>query len=123
MESCSPKWNIIDARNSDLYDVLAFVAFNTTPLERSTRAARARIHFSTYEPKQQAFLDFVLNQYIECGVDELSDEKRFDKAVLTRMFRFARGVALTATLGLLATQVDKLAVSKLLLRCDYDTVA
>jgi O-antigen/teichoic acid export membrane protein len=39
---------------------------------------------------------------------------RFAMPLLRRMFTFARGVALSGTLGLIATQVDKLAVSKLL---------
>jgi O-antigen/teichoic acid export membrane protein len=39
---------------------------------------------------------------------------RFAMPLLRRMFTFARGVALSGTLGLVATQVDKLAVSKML---------
>ena len=39
---------------------------------------------------------------------------RFERAVLARAFRFARGLAVTAVLAAIATQVDKLAVSKLL---------
>ncbi|HEX8407945.1 MAG TPA: oligosaccharide flippase family protein [Thermoanaerobaculia bacterium] len=39
---------------------------------------------------------------------------RFERDVLRRAFGFARGVALSTTLGVAATQVDKLAVSKLL---------
>jgi len=66
---------VLNAQNSDIYDVLAYVAFHSTIIERSTRAARARIHFNSYNPKQQEFLDFVLKQYVKDGVDELDDAK------------------------------------------------
>lgn len=39
---------------------------------------------------------------------------RFDGSVLRRVFGFARGVAASGTIGVVSTQVDKLAVSKLL---------
>lgn len=38
----------------------------------------------------------------------------FDKSVLRNAFRFARGVAVSTTIGVLTTQIDKLVVSKLL---------
>ncbi len=67
---------IIEAENSDLYDVLAYVAFQLQPVTRAERAARAKIaitaHFNT---KQLVFLDFVLSQYVKVGVDELDQEK------------------------------------------------
>lgn len=66
---------MIHAEKSDLYDVLAYVAFQTKPVDRSTRAERAKIHFGNYDAKQQAFLDFVLRQYVNSGVDELDDAK------------------------------------------------
>ncbi|MEP6951330.1 MAG: DEAD/DEAH box helicase family protein, partial [Ginsengibacter sp.] len=66
---------MIHAGKSDLYDVLAYVAFNSTPLERSARAEQAKLHFMNYDAKQQAFLDFVLKQYVNSGVEELDDSK------------------------------------------------
>jgi type I restriction enzyme R subunit len=67
---------IIDAENSDLFDVLAHVAYALPPLTREERATRARVaigaHFNT---KQQAFLGFVLSQYVKAGVEELDREK------------------------------------------------
>jgi type I restriction enzyme R subunit len=66
---------MIHAEKSDLYDVLAYVAFQSTPLERTTRADRAKIHFINYDAKQQEFLNFVLKQYINSGVEELDDAK------------------------------------------------
>jgi type I restriction enzyme, R subunit len=67
---------IIDAEKSDLFDVLAHVAYALPPLTRDERAARAkvdiRIHFNT---KQQVFLDFVLSHYVNVGVEELDQDK------------------------------------------------
>ena len=57
---------IIDAEKSDLFDVLANVAYALPPLTREERATRAKVaihaHFNS---KQQAFLEFVLAQYVE----------------------------------------------------------
>jgi type I restriction enzyme R subunit len=66
---------MIHAENSDLYDVLAYVAYRTEPIDRETRASRAKIHFDSYDPKQQIFLDFVLKQYTNAGVEELDEAK------------------------------------------------
>ena len=66
---------LINAEKCDLYDVLAYVAFKAEPIERLTRAERAKIHFDNYNPKQQEFLDFVLKQYVNSGVEELDDVK------------------------------------------------
>ena len=67
---------IIDAENSDLYDVLAFIAFALAPVNRQIRAATAKKEIRRhYSNKQQEFLDFVLSHYVEEGVDELDNEK------------------------------------------------
>ncbi len=67
---------IINAEKSDLFDVLAHVAYALPTLTREERAngARGRIsqHFAA---KQQAFLDFVLSHYVSEGVRELDQEK------------------------------------------------
>jgi type I restriction enzyme R subunit len=67
---------LIDAEKSDLFDVLAYIAFARPPVTRHDRAAAARtqIHAS-FERRQQEFLDFVLSQYEREGVDELEPEK------------------------------------------------
>jgi type I restriction enzyme R subunit len=67
---------IIDAEKSDLFDVLAYVAYALPPLSREERAGRARAAISRhFNSKQQAFLDFVLAHYVGVGVDELDQEK------------------------------------------------
>jgi type I restriction enzyme, R subunit len=67
---------IIDAEKSDLFDVLAYVAFASAPLPREARAEAARIASAAeLNDKQRAFIDFVLAQYVKEGVDELDQEK------------------------------------------------
>lgn len=73
---------ILNAENSDLYDVLAYIAFHSDILERTDRANRAKVHLNNYDPKQQEFLNFVLSQYVKQGVDELDDTKIGDLLVL-----------------------------------------
>ena len=66
----------IDAEKSDLFDVLAYVAYLLPTHSREERAARAKLSISTaFNSKQQVFLDFVLSQYVKVGVDELAPEK------------------------------------------------
>ena len=63
---------MIDAEDSDLYDVLAYIAFALAPLTRQQRADASQPFISArYEPKLRAFLDFVLAQYVKEGVEEL----------------------------------------------------
>lgn len=67
---------IIEAENSDLFDVLAYVAFAAEPVTRSARAKASKAASAAeYTGKQQAFLDFVLEQYVKEGVDELDQGK------------------------------------------------
>jgi len=67
---------IIEAEKSDLFDVLAYVAYAVTPLTREVRAANAKVYINShFTTKQRAFLEFVLQHYIEVGVEELDQEK------------------------------------------------
>ncbi|MFA0964054.1 EcoAI/FtnUII family type I restriction enzme subunit R [Roseivirga sp. BDSF3-8] len=66
---------LTDAEDCDLYDVLSYVAFTADKIKRSTRADKARIHLQEYDPAQQEFLNFVLQQYVEVGVEELDQQK------------------------------------------------
>ncbi len=67
---------IINAEKSDVFDVLAYIAFALTPITREERvvASKANI-YNEYSWKEQQFLDFVLSQYIQEGVRELDQEK------------------------------------------------
>jgi type I restriction enzyme R subunit len=62
---------LIDAENSDLFDVLAYVSYALQPITRDNRAANAHIFINThFAIKQQAFLDFVLAHYVSYRVEE-----------------------------------------------------
>ena len=67
---------IIDAEKSDLFDVLAHVAYALPPVTRAVRADHARVYINShFNAKQQAFLDFVLSHYVNVGVEELNQDK------------------------------------------------
>ncbi|MDR9502628.1 MAG: type I restriction-modification enzyme R subunit C-terminal domain-containing protein, partial [Desulfurivibrionaceae bacterium] len=67
---------MIDAENSDVFDVLAYIAFTLAPISRAERVALSREGIlSRYNYKQQEFLGFVLQQYVKEGVGELAQEK------------------------------------------------
>ena len=75
-EQMTEMQRLIDAEKSDLFDVLAYVAFAMTPVTREKRAAYAQQALKTkYSNEQRAFLDFVLGQYVDEGVRELDEEK------------------------------------------------
>ncbi|MDA8082625.1 MAG: DEAD/DEAH box helicase family protein [Nitrospiraceae bacterium] len=73
---------IIDAEKSDLFDVLANVAYALPPLTREERAMRAgTVIAQQFNTRQQTFLNFVLAHYVNMGVEEL------DQAKLTPLLR------------------------------------
>ena len=75
-EQMTEMQKIIEAEKSDLFDVLAYVAYAMPPLTREERASKAKVEISNqFNPKQQAFLDFVLSHYVNVGVEELDPKK------------------------------------------------
>ncbi|HEY3268853.1 MAG TPA: DEAD/DEAH box helicase family protein [Armatimonadota bacterium] len=75
-EQLAEMQKIIDAEKSDIFDVLAHVAYARAPVTREVRAANARVRIkSLFSVKQRAFLDFVLSHYVAVGVEELDMEK------------------------------------------------
>jgi type I restriction enzyme, R subunit len=75
-EQLAEMQKIIDAERSDIFDVLAYVAYSLPPVEREVRATNARRHIrDRYGAKQRVFLDFVLSHYVSVGVEELDQDK------------------------------------------------
>jgi type I restriction enzyme R subunit len=67
---------IIDAEKSDIFDVLAHIAYALPTVTREERATKAKVAIhANFNAKQQAFLDFVLSQYVNVGVEELDRDK------------------------------------------------
>jgi len=75
-EQLAEMQKIIEAEKSDLFDVLAHVAYAVPTLTREERAANAKAAISAlFNTRQQAFLNFVLSHYVTTGVEELDREK------------------------------------------------
>jgi len=75
-DQLSEMQRIIDAENSDLFDVLAFVAYALPTVPRLARAGAAKTAISShFNTRQRSFIDFVLTQYVQVGVEELATEK------------------------------------------------
>jgi type I restriction enzyme R subunit len=75
-EQLAEMQRIIDAPGSDIFDVLAYVGFNTPPITRAERAeTRGPTALAEYEERLRVFLEFVLGQYVEHGVEELDDQR------------------------------------------------
>jgi len=67
---------MINAEKSDLFDVLAYIAFASPPITRAERAKAGRERIARdYQSELQTFLGFVLSQYVSEGVGELESAK------------------------------------------------
>lgn len=66
---------LVHGEESDLFDVLSYIAFHSELVARNERSSFAKIHLNSYDKPQQDFLNFVLDQYVKKGVGELSDDK------------------------------------------------
>ena len=67
---------IIDAKDSDVYDLLSFVAYARETHTRKERVATAKPGISSeFTPNQIEFIEFILDKYIEDGVQELAAKK------------------------------------------------
>ena len=67
---------VLEMEPCDMMDVLAFLAYNTTPIDRQRRAEilreRAR---KEYSREQQAFLNYIMDLYVRNGYHELGSDK------------------------------------------------
>ncbi len=67
---------LIEAKNSDLFDVLEFIKYAKKPITRVKRAAVSRSVLEyAIAAKQLEFVDFLASQYVETGVEVLEDSK------------------------------------------------
>ena len=67
--------DLVNGQDSDLFDVLSYIAFHKNLVPRTDRAQRAIANFSKLSVAQQEFLEFVLSQYVQNGVYELDNDK------------------------------------------------
>ncbi|MGN6115875.1 MAG: EcoAI/FtnUII family type I restriction enzme subunit R, partial [Nitrobacter sp.] len=67
---------LINAEKSDVFDVLAYVAYARPPISRQERVdLRKAVILGSHEDRLRAFLDFVLAQYVSQGTEELDRDK------------------------------------------------
>ena len=67
---------LINAENSDLFDVLEYISYARTPISRVTRVEMAQENIYAFLNKaQREFIKFVLRNYVQEGVDELDVSK------------------------------------------------
>jgi len=75
-ESLADLNKTIDAEKSDIYDVLAFVAYAVPTKTREERVNLNRnLIFANFDASQREFIEFVLKQYVDEGVGELDYHK------------------------------------------------
>ena len=69
--------DLIDAKDSDVYDVLAYVAYAAETHTRTERVVTAKpsIAKAFLDSRQLEFIDFILDKYVQDGVKELSTSK------------------------------------------------
>jgi type I restriction enzyme R subunit len=63
---------MIDADDCDLFDVLEYISYARKPVTRAERVANAQSNIYTFlNERQRDFIEFVLRNYVQEGVDEL----------------------------------------------------
>jgi type I restriction enzyme, R subunit len=76
MDQLNEMKTLINADDSDLFDVLEYISYARSPISREKRVAQAQGKiFDGLDNRQRDFLAFVLSKYIETGVEELDQEK------------------------------------------------
>jgi type I restriction enzyme R subunit len=66
---------IIDAEGCDLLDVLEYIAYATTPIERKERAQRLTDYTNNLGDAQKQFIEYMIHAYVQSGIDELRMDK------------------------------------------------
>lgn len=63
---------LINARDSDLFDVLEYIAYAKAPVSRAARVETNKDNiYNLLNQKQREFVEYVLRNYVNIGVDEL----------------------------------------------------
>ena len=68
--------HFLEMEKCDMLDVLAFLAYNTTPIDRQRRAEILKAQAQkAYSAAQQEFIDYVMDLYVRNGFKELGSDK------------------------------------------------
>ena len=82
---------LIDAKDSDLFDVLEYIRFALTPVTRSVRSKVSIENLSGLSEYQKAFVEFLAEQYEARGVDEL-EESRLERLLEAKYSNVIEGI-------------------------------
>lgn len=74
--------DVIHAKDCDLFDVLSYIAYHKDLVPRLQRATKAKLKITHYDEGKQEFLNFVLSQYVENGINELDDARLKDLLIV-----------------------------------------
>ena len=66
---------LIDADDSDLLDVLEYIAYNIEPMNRRERVRKVDAYRHSLSAKEQEFVNYITDLYVRAGVEELAMEK------------------------------------------------
>ena len=74
--------HLLNADDSDIFDVLQYIVYSNQTSDIMSGQERVNEHkiliFDNYDSRQYVFIEFVLQQYVNNGVSELSDERISD---------------------------------------------
>ena len=84
--------NLIDAKESDLFDVLEYIRFALTPISRKERSTISLSKLNELTENQKSFVKFLADQYEERGVDEL-EESRLERLLEAKYSNVVEGIS------------------------------
>lgn len=82
---------LIDAKESDLFDVLEYIRFALSPVTRKERSELSVSKLSDLTENQMAFIEFLADQYEARGVDEL-EESRLERLLEAKYSNVVDGI-------------------------------
>ena len=66
---------LVDAEDSDLLDVLEYIAYQTEPMERRERVRKVETYRRSLSAEEQDFVSYIIDLYLRAGVEELGTKK------------------------------------------------
>jgi len=82
---------LINAENSDLFDVIEFIRFAAAPIPRNVRSQKSIMTLENLTDSERDFIDFLADQYVARGVEEL-DEPRLELLLEAKYSNVIEGV-------------------------------
>jgi type I restriction enzyme, R subunit len=82
---------LIDAKDSDLFDVLEYIRFALSPVSRRERSRISLSNLEDLTSNQKAFVEFLAEQYEARGVDEL-EESRLERLLEAKYSNVVEGI-------------------------------